>query len=225
MSEGSLEESTRSLALAFDEADQGLAQALFQVMTLLLLDGEPVSPERLAGRLEVSRDEALDIMNRLGSVGGEFDKDENMVGFGLTLVPTPHRYKVGGRTYYVWCADEAIIFPALFQHTASIKTPDPISGEMIQLIVSPEGVEQLEPPTAVVSRRIDGVRIDDVRGTSCHYGHVFATRDSAKQYLSRSEGIELELVTVGRVFEIGQFLLRRNPLLKSISRTSGEATA
>jgi alkylmercury lyase len=113
------------------------------------------------------------------------------VGFGLTLIPTPHRYEVDGRNFYTWSADDAMFFPAWFGHTAVIEFPDPIGGEKIRLTVTPEGVESVEPITAVVSRKYGGVDLENVRGTGCHYGHFFVSRKTASAYAALHAGLGL----------------------------------
>ncbi len=37
----------------------------------------------------------------------------NVVGWGLTFIPTPHRFRVNGHTFYTWCALDALTIPAL----------------------------------------------------------------------------------------------------------------
>jgi alkylmercury lyase len=100
----------------------------------LLLEGKPVPPDRLAAYLHRSQKEVADLIE-----GAKLDKDGNIVGFGLSIVPTAHSYQIDGRQFYVWCAGDAITFPLLHKSTAVIESPDPISGEKIRLISTPQG--------------------------------------------------------------------------------------
>ncbi len=84
-------------------------------------------------------------------LGAEFDDDGNLVGWGLALVPTPHKYWANGHDLYAWCAADTISIPSVLNHTAAIDSPDPISGEIVQLTVTPVGVRGLTPNSAVVS--------------------------------------------------------------------------
>lgn len=72
----------------------------------LLLEGKPVSPDRIAADLLLRQKEVADLVE-----GAELDKGGNVVGFGLSIVPTPHSYQIDGRQFYVWCAFDAIMFP------------------------------------------------------------------------------------------------------------------
>jgi alkylmercury lyase len=114
----------------------------------LLANGSPVPPEEIAIRLQETPDT---VISTLRSFGAEFDKDGNIVGVGLTLVPTPHVYEVNGSKLYTWCALDALLFPIMLNHTAHIESLDPISGDKIQATVTPDGVEKVEPESAVVS--------------------------------------------------------------------------
>lgn len=110
MSDPNLEESQSRGRSASSRS--GVVRFVFRLMRLLLEEGGPVSAERVASGSRISRDEATGILKELRAQGGEFDEEGNFVGFGLTLLPTPHRYEVDGRNFYTWCADDAIFFPA-----------------------------------------------------------------------------------------------------------------
>src|SRR5262245_45114670 len=66
-----------------------------------LADGRPVQIDALAAELGRPTAE-LDAM--LERVGVARDDDGRVVGVGLTLRPTPHRFAVGGRRFYTCCA-------------------------------------------------------------------------------------------------------------------------
>ena len=106
----------------------------------LMLDGKPVSPDRIATHLGLTQDEVAALLK-----GAELDQQGNVVGIGLSIVPTPHSYRIRGRQLYTWCAGDAIFFPILHKSTAVIESPDPISGEKIRLTSTPEGVRQSYP--------------------------------------------------------------------------------
>ncbi len=72
----------------------------------LLLKGRPLSPDYIAVTLHMTPNEVADLIE-----GAELDKDGNAVGFGLSIVSTPHAYQIDGRQFYVWCAFDAIMFP------------------------------------------------------------------------------------------------------------------
>jgi alkylmercury lyase len=171
----------------------------------LLLDSEPVPPERIAAHLGLTEDEVADLLK-----GAELDRDGNLVGVGLSVVPTPHRYRVHGRQLYAWCAGDAITFPILHQANVEIESPDPVSGEKIRLTSTPDGVRDLDPFTAVVSW-VPGKAedIEEVRAFYCNHIHFFTSVESASQYAARRPG--LVTIPVEHAFRIGQLLWEREP--------------
>ncbi|GMR11588.1 MAG: organomercurial lyase MerB [Anaerolineae bacterium] len=216
MNEAIVDEGAKSLGDLLRAADLEQTKAVFHFMRLLLTDGEPVTIRRLAGSLGISDARASTTAKELQARGGEFDEDGNMIGFGLTLVPTPHEYQVEDRKFYVWCSDDALIFPTLFDHTAVIRSPDPLLGETIEAVVSPQGVERLRPDTAVATRVSGTPDVDDVRGSMCSYGHFFSTPDSAAEYVGTHKEVNLQILPVSKVFRIGKILVRRDPSVKTI---------
>ncbi len=57
---------------------------------LLLLDGHPVAPAQIAARLQLPQETVTALLHQFGV---EWDADGNVVGFGLSLTPTPHGAK------------------------------------------------------------------------------------------------------------------------------------
>ena len=109
------------------------------------------------------------------------------MGFGLTLVPTPHAYEANGRKLYAWCAVDALLFPVMLGHTAQIESRDPVTGEKIQVTVSPDGVQNVEPESAVVSW-VNAIDLSNIRGNVCHYVHFFGSSESASKWIARHPG-------------------------------------
>ena len=176
----------------------------------LLLEGHPLSPERVASALQISRGEA----NRLLE-GAEFDQAGNVVGLGLSLVPTPHSYQVDGRQFYTWCAGDAVTFSIFLKTRAEIESPDPISDEKVRLIVTPEGVQQVEPRTAVVSWVTEMGEMRNVRTWGCSFIQFFTAVETASQYITQHPG--LIAVPVDEVFQLGKLLWEREPFKSVIA--------
>jgi alkylmercury lyase len=170
----------------------------------LLLEGQPVSPERIASSLQISGDEVSDLLQ-----GAELDKEGNVVGWGMSLVPTPHSYRVHGRQFYVWCAADAIMFPIFHKTSAVIESPDPISGEKVRLIGTPEGAREVEPSTAVVSWVPGTESFENIRSWFCNFTNFFTSVETASQYVSRHPG--LVIVPIDEVFKLGKLLWEREP--------------
>ncbi len=189
------------MAFADGSADQILH--IWSVVKLLS-QGHPLSPERIAAELQLAPDEVAALLRT-----GELDQEGNLVGLGLSLVPTPHAYQIKGRQLYAWCAGDAIMFSIFLQANAVIESPDPISGDKIRLIATPEGVRDLEPSSAVVSHPSAGVDIETVRAEFCNVTHFFTSVETASQYTSQRPG--LVIVPVDEVFRLWHRVWDREP--------------
>src|SRR5712692_6209940 len=121
--------------------------ALSRALILLLAEGQPVSLERVASVVGLAREEALEILRQRPSI--EWDEAGDIVGAGLTLRPTPHRFQLNGRTFYTWCALDSLMFPGLVWQTVLVESPCACTGHSVRVTVTPEGVIHLEPPDAV----------------------------------------------------------------------------
>ncbi len=153
----------------------------FRVLLLLLrllAEGKPVEPERLAEASHHSREE---IETLLRSSDAEIDQTSKIVGWGLTLLPTPHQFHLGEKTFYGWCALDTLLLPVLLGATAQVVSPCPATGREIRLTVTPECIVNLEPASAVISARSPGEAADPckVREGYCRQGHFFASREVA----------------------------------------------
>lgn len=150
----------------------------------LLANGCPVSPEEITVRLQETSDT---VISTLRGFGAEFDKDCNIVGVGLTLVPTPHVYEVNGSKLYTWCALDALIFPVMLNHTAHIESLDPVSGEKIRVTVTPDEVEKIKPESAVVSW-VKSIDPSNIRESVCHYVYFFSSPETASKWITEHPG-------------------------------------
>jgi len=153
----------------------------------LLAYGKPVTPDEIALNLQTSPDKVTSTVRRFDA---EFDQEGNIVGLGLTLVPTPHSYKVNGRTLYAWCALDALSFPAILNHTASVESKDPVTGEKIHIILTSDKIEKIEPKDAVVSapKNID---LTNFRSGICNKINFFSSAETGSKWIARHPGTML----------------------------------
>ncbi|WP_331753227.1 organomercurial lyase MerB (plasmid) [Streptomyces sp. NBC_00637] len=177
----------------------GLHMWLVRPLQTLLATGEPVTITALAaqaGRPEAEIREALAAMPDT-----EYDAEGRIIGFGLTFNPTPHRYETRGHTFYTWCALDTLAFPAVLDHTAQVTSPCRATGEPVRLTVTPDGVTNVEPATAVVSL-VTPDAPTSVRASFCNQVHFFASADAAKDWLSGHP--DARVLPVADAFEIGR---------------------
>lgn len=154
-------------------------------LILFLAEGQPVPLERIAVVLERSTDEVATVLRQLPSI--EFDKDGNVVGAGLTLRPTPHRFTINDRTMFTWCALDALMFPGLIGQTVQVESPCVATGTPVRVKITPNGVEQIEPLQAVVSMLVPEVSAD-IRRSFCCDVNFFSSDEAASQWLTEHPG-------------------------------------
>jgi alkylmercury lyase len=152
-----------------------------QTLQLIAANGCPVTPDEIATHLQASPDKVRSTLNKLGA---EFDQEGKIVGVGLTLIPTPHVYEVNGQKLYVWCAADALAFPVILKQTARIESPDPVTGKKIQVIVTPDKIDKIEPKTAVVSF-IKNIDITNIRDTFCNKVNFFSSPETASEWAAK----------------------------------------
>lgn len=199
MQEPYTEETVRALAKALcgplcDE----LSVRLFH----LLADGRPVSLDRLGAAARRPLAEVTAAVRRLPNV--EFDSEGRVIGQGITLVSTPHRFFVGGRALFTWCAWDTLIFPPLLGRTARAESPCPATGSVVRVSVGTAGVEQVEPEGAVVSMVVPECESAgcDVRGSFCDHVHFFRSREAAATW--REEHPGGLILSVADAYELGR---------------------
>jgi alkylmercury lyase len=166
--------------------------------------GKPVSPEQLAEIWEVPLEQVRSVLAGAVLAGrAEVNSQGDLVGGILSLIPTPHRISIGGKQLYAWCAYDAIYVPGLVGKTAEISTQDPITGDPIKIIITPDSVADVQPEGSVVS--VVGVE-SDMRGgpksPRCTQMLFFGSRDSAHQWLQGRP--DMSILTAEEVFEIAR---------------------
>src|SRR5260221_3258830 len=154
---------------------------LFDQLARLLVQGLPIAPELLARRLHRELDEVRSILRAHPEL--EYDAQGNLVGSGLTLVPTAHQLQVEQRILFAWCAFDTLTYPVGLHLSAQVTSRCPVTGRSIHLTVTPEQVLDLDPAEAQVSLIVDVAAgcCHNVPGGVCNYGHFFSSRETATQ--------------------------------------------
>ena len=148
---------------------------LFDQLVRLLVQGRPVAPELLAHRLHWELEEVRSILQAHPEL--EYDEQGNLVGSGLTLVPTAHQLQVEQRTLFAWCAFDTLTYPV-----------------------------DLDPGEAQVSLVVDVAAgcCHNVREDVCHYGHFFASREAA--FLWQAAHQEAVILSVEEAYQVGKLV-------------------
>jgi alkylmercury lyase len=203
----SLERLARQLA----DGLRGEHDAFCRELVRLLACGHPVTRERLASVLQMTVEQVAEVLASLADL--EVDQSGNVVGWGLTFIPTPHRFRVDGHTLYTWCGLDALTYPALLRLTAGVESFCPVSSTPVTLSVTPTGVHDLAPPSAVVSVVIPehGSSCDGDRGSFCNRSLFFRSRRDALVWQASSP--RARLLSVADAYQVGCLIARyRYPL-------------
>jgi alkylmercury lyase len=177
---------------------------LFDQLAQLLVQGRPVAPELLARLLHRDLDEVRAILRAHPEL--EHDARGNLVGSGLTLVPTTHQFRVEQRTLFTWCAFDTLTYPVELHMSARITSRCPVTGRSIQLMVTPEQVLDLDPGEAQVSLVVDVAPecCYNVREDVCNYGHFFASREAA--LLWQAAHRQAVILSVEEAYQVGRLV-------------------
>ncbi|HEV2060422.1 MAG TPA: organomercurial lyase MerB [Solirubrobacteraceae bacterium] len=170
----------------------------------LLSGGEPVALEQLAATAGWSV-EAVEAALR-AQMSAERDDEGRLVGLGLTLRPTNHRFTVGGRTLFAWCASDALMFPVILGGPGVIESTCPQTGQTIRIELTPDGVERVDPPNAVVSA-VRPADLTDVRSSICQHGHFFSSPAAATPWAQ--EHPDAELYSIEDAFRLDRQVIKQ----------------
>lgn len=111
------------------------AAAVHPHMVRRLGEGRPVDVGALAAELGRPAAELDALLERFGV---ERDETGRIVGAGLSLRPTRHRFAVGGCELHTWCALDALVFQSLLGKTAEVESPCPATGTTVRVRVGPK---------------------------------------------------------------------------------------
>jgi len=187
-----------------DAVGQKIAVALYR----LLSEGHPVPLSQLA---EAAALPVNTIGDTLAAWPVFFDDQKAVIGYGgLTVAEMPpHRFIVGGRPLYTWCAWDSLFIPGVLGEPARVESVCPVTKAQIVLEVGPDGVRRVDPPTAVVSFLTPDRAFDrDVIANFCHFVHFFRSTEVAETWISRHAGTFL--LSVDEAFALGQLTNARN---------------
>jgi len=155
---------------------------LWRPLLQLLALGEPVTTDGLAQATGRTADEVRQALAGLPDT--EYDEQGRIIGHGITLRPTPHRFAVDGRQLYTWCALDTLIFPAVLGHPARVESPCHGTGVPVHLTVEPDKITSVDPATAVVSI-VTPDACSSIRTAFCNQVHFFASPGAAQPWLDQ----------------------------------------
>src|ERR1700692_2754759 len=91
-----------------------------QIRRAMVETGQPLAPGHLARRLQMSQESLMAHLARVPDT--EFDAQGNIVGWGITFLPTQHQFCLKERPLFTWCAFDTVLFPPLLQVEAHVQS-------------------------------------------------------------------------------------------------------
>jgi alkylmercury lyase len=177
----------------------GLSRLLVQTWRSLA-KGQPLSPghlDRIASDLGVEPDDADAFLRRVS----ERDASDNLVGvMGLSLNDHPHRFTVDGVALRTWCAGDTLFLPAMLGRTAEVESASPLTGDLIRLTVSPDGIVRSDPAGAAISvpaedpGQLATAQLAAIWASFCHQIFFFASEDEGQRWAADRDNIAIHSV-------------------------------
>jgi alkylmercury lyase len=145
--------------------------------------GRPVTKVDLQVSLHLSPDELERRLAHLPDT--EFDQQGNILGWGVTLLPTSHQFQLDGKVLYTWCAFDTVLFPPSLQRSAQVQSSCAQTGHPIAFVATPEGVvKNLTPAGSAMSLILPAGRSECVRETFCSQSLFFQSEQAASPFLA-----------------------------------------
>lgn len=177
--------------------EKTIAATLYRELAL----GDPVACATLAARTGVPEEK---VAARLDAWPGVFrDPEGSVVGFwGLAIPEMAHRFHAeGSKPIYAWCAIDPFLIVPVIGKNARVESKDPVTGELVTMTVTPDGVRDLSPPDAVLSFLVPkGELGHDVIQTFCHFVLNFASDASGREWTARHPGTMI--LTIDEAFQL-----------------------
>jgi alkylmercury lyase len=174
---------------------------LCHALILLLAAGHPLSQAELGQATGHSLEQ---LSERLPKMDLDYDEAGRVTGAGLTLRSTLHRFELGGRHLFTWCALDALMYPALLAEPVRVESPCRATGRPVTVNLTQSGMTEVDPPDAVVSIVVPRPG-QPSRQAFCGEVHFFASAAAAKAWLAeRPQG---QVVPVATAYALGNLLI------------------
>jgi alkylmercury lyase len=197
----SLETIARHLTAQLDCTQEQVCRQMLQVLTDV---GRPLAPAHLATLLQMSQEEFRMHLTRVPDT--EFDEQGNIVGWGITLVPTDHQIQLQGKRLYTWCAFDTVLFPALLQREAEVHSVCAATRTPITFVATLQGIRELTPAASVLSLILPAERCDCVRGTFCEQSLFFQSEEAASSWMAQHP--DAVLLSIEEATVLGQMVAK-----------------
>lgn len=168
----------------------------------ILSQGQPVAAQDIAKKLGQPVAMVEDVFRQMRASGCEFNEKGELIGAALTLTPTSHHFYVNGQHLYAWCAIDTLFLPAYIGQPVRVASTCPVTGQIIQLTVSPQRVEAATPASTVLSVVLNLTCSSGLGSSFCGRIHFFATREAAEEWASGTK--DIGIFTLDEAYQIAR---------------------
>lgn len=194
----------------FDAVQAGLHcehPSVWLFLLRTLAKGHPVSRASIANTLKMSLSEVEVALATFADT--VYDENGDVVACGLSLLPTPHSFKVCGNELYTWCALDALMYPRALDQVVQVESRCPVTGSPVRLTVTPAGVSHLSPAGVVLSMVTPAKKVGccNVRGSFCSGVHFFSSAEAAASWLSQHP--DAAILSVEQAWQLGYAVVQR----------------
>ena len=202
MNHSSLNQLAQKLAAHLDCTQDVACQ---HIMQALVETGQPVSLFHLATRLQMSQENLAAHLAHVPDT--EFDAQDKIVGWGITLLPTRHQFRLKELPFFTWCAFDTVLFPPLLQVEAHVQSRCSATNQPITFVATPERIVDLLPAMSVLSLILPAERCGCVRSTFCEQSLFFHSEEAASPWMALHP--DAVLLSVEDAAVLGQLVANR----------------
>lgn len=172
---------------------------LFLLRTLA--KGQPVSLNCIASALKMTSHEIQVALDSFADI--VYDSAGDIVACGLSLLPTPHIFRISNQELYTWCALDALMYPVALDQTAQVKSHCPVTGEAVRLTVTATGITHLSSDRLVVSMVVPTAQVGccNVRSSFCGQVHFISSPEAAASWISKHS--DATILSVEEAWQLG----------------------
>ena len=191
---------------------KNMAAAAVRIMRMLA-KGRPLSLQQISHACEIPIEQAGQVVQHFRELGlAELDASGAVVGMIVSLQPTIHRLRVNDVDLFAWCAIDTLFLPPVLGRPAEVQSVCCGRGARVHLNVAPDGVQNLNPASAVVSIVAPGCtpgisaqcgpELVGSQGAFCGNVLFFSSPAAASPWLSRHPGAVI--LPVAEAFEFAR---------------------
>jgi alkylmercury lyase len=178
-----------------------------QIMQTIVETGQPLAPAQLANHLQMSDEQLKTQLAQIPDT--EFDQQDNIIGWGITLAPTQHQFQVNEHHLFTWCAFDTVLFPPLLKVEATVQGKCSTTGQPVTFQSMAEGIEELAPATTVLSLNLPepNMQVKSVRGIFCQQSLFFQSEEAALPWMESHPGAVL--LSLQDATKLGQLIAQK----------------